>query len=96
MLHIIVISAWWDWPGDYSWGSRLSTDILPLLGLLAVPTTALLLESRMGMCLLLALGLVGFAVQVPCIAWEAHRWNLAQPRNYWSWANPPFFCHPSR
>ena len=94
LLHLVLVSAWWDWPGGYSWGSRLSTDILPLLGLLAVPSAALLLESRVGRGLLLGLVLVGLAVHLPCILWDAHRWNWLEPRDHWSWSNPPFLYRP--
>jgi hypothetical protein len=93
VLHVVLVSAWRDWPGGYTWGSRLSTDILPLLGLLAVPTTAMLLKSRVGKGLLLTLLVLGLAVHLPCILWDAHRWNWVQPRDYWSWTNPPFRYH---
>ncbi|MBV8487853.1 MAG: hypothetical protein JO161_06205 [Planctomycetaceae bacterium] len=94
LLHLVLVSAWWDWPGGYTWGSRLSTDILPLLGLLAVPTAALLMNSGVGRSLLLTLFLLGLAVHWPCVLWEAHRWNWLQPRDYWSWSNAPFLYHP--
>jgi hypothetical protein len=96
LLHLVLVSAWWDWPGGYTWGSRLATDILPLLGLLAVPAAALLLESRLGRGLLLTLFLLGLAVHLPCILWEAHRWNWLEPRDYWTWSNPPFLYYPPR
>jgi len=84
LLHLVLVSAWWEWPGGYTWGSRLSTDILPLLGLLAVPATAVLMKSGGGRGLLLTLFVLGLAVHLPCILWEAHRWNWLQSRDHWS------------
>ena len=51
-LHVVLISAWWEWPGGYCYGSRLATDVVPLLGLLATPAVAVLLRRRVGVGLL--------------------------------------------
>ncbi|APW62180.1 hypothetical protein [Paludisphaera borealis] len=93
-LHVVLISAWWDWPGGYSYGSRLATDVVPLLGLLATPAVAVLLKRRAGVGLLAGLVAVGFLVHLPCVANEAHRWNHDKPRNHWSWSRAPFFYRP--
>ncbi len=94
VLHVVLISAWWDWPGGYSWGSRLLTDILPLLGLLALPAVALMFESRVGRGLLVGLALAGLFVHLPCLLWDAHRWNFLPDRDFWSWSKAPFLYHP--
>lgn len=95
-LHVFMISAWWDWAGGYCWGSRLLTDILPLLGLLSVPTVAVLLKSGAGRGVLIALALAGLSVHLPCIFWSADRWQFAPDHDHWSWANPPFLYRPPR
>ncbi len=94
LQHLVLISAWWDWPGGYRWGSRLLTDILPLPGLLALPAVALMFESRVGRGLLVGLALAGLFVHLPCLLWDAHRWNFLPDRDLWSWANAPFLYHP--
>lgn len=97
--HAFIISAWYDWVGGYCWGSRLLTDVLPLLGLLTVPSVALLLGSRGGRALLLGLALTGPLMHAPCLLRHADRWNftVAGPRDpqHWSWVHPPFLYHPS-
>ena len=95
LLHVVLISAWWDWPGGYSYGSRLATDVVPLLALLATPAVALLLRLRAGVGLLASLVLLGFLVHLPCVASEAHRWNHHKPRDHWSWSRAPFFYRQS-
>jgi hypothetical protein len=76
-LHAFMISAWWDWAGGYCWGSRLLTDIVPLLGLLSVPTVAVLLGSKVGRGMLAGLAVISVLAHLPCILWDAHRWNCA-------------------
>ncbi|MDG3004948.1 hypothetical protein [Paludisphaera mucosa] len=89
-LHVVMIAAWWDWPGGYCYGSRLATDVVPLLALLATPAAAALAARRRGVALLGGLALAAFLVHVPCVAFEAHRWNQVQPRDHWSWSHAPF------
>ncbi|MDR3621277.1 MAG: hypothetical protein P4L85_18135 [Paludisphaera borealis] len=93
-LHVVLISAWWEWPGGYCYGSRLATDVVPLLALLATPAVAVLLRRRGGVGLLAGLAVAGFLVHLPCVVNEAHRWNHDGPRNHWSWSRPPFFYRP--
>ncbi|OJW17856.1 MAG: hypothetical protein BGO49_30660 [Planctomycetales bacterium 71-10] len=91
VLHVVLIAAWWEWAGGYCYGSRLMIDALPPLALLAAPVAAALARTRRGVATLAALALLGFAIHVPCIAFEAHRWNLERPRDLWSWSHAPFF-----
>ena len=37
LVHTLVISKWHDWYGGYSWGYRLSSDVLPFLVILLIP-----------------------------------------------------------
>jgi len=95
-LHVVVISAWWEWPGGYCYGSRLATDVVPLLALLATPAVAMLMRRRAGTALLTALGMIGFLVQLPCVVNDAHRWNHDLPRRQWSWSHAPYFYRAPR
>jgi hypothetical protein len=96
VLHVVLISAWWEWPGGYCYGSRLATDVVPLLALLATPAVALLLRRRAGAAMLTAVGVAGFLVQLPCVANDAHRWSQKTPRDHWSWSHAPFFYRAPR
>ncbi|WP_165073211.1 hypothetical protein [Paludisphaera rhizosphaerae] len=90
-LHVVLVAAWWEWAGGYCYGSRLLTDVLPLLALAATPVAASLMQRRSGRAGLAVMLVVGLLVQLPCITNEAHRWNLVQPRDLWGWSTAPFF-----
>lgn len=92
VLHIWLIAAWHDWSGGWCWGSRLLTDVIPLVGLLAVPTISRLLRVRGGSILLAAIALMGLSVHLPCVLRDAARWNAVtdHDRDLWSWPNAPF------
>ena len=65
-MHCLVISAWHDWSGGYCWGSRLLTDIIPLLGLLSVPAIECLWRSPRTRTVVLALAVLGALTHIPC------------------------------
>jgi hypothetical protein len=90
--HVVIIAAWHDWSGGWCWGSRLLTEIIPLLGLLAIPAVAALMRSRPGRAALVGLALCGLAVHLPAITRDAGRWNAVTDHdaNLWSWSNAPF------
>lgn len=90
--HIYVIGSWRDWSGGYCWGSRLLTDILPLLGLLCVPTIEALLRTGRGIAFVLLLALLAAATQWPAILAGAGQWNFVTDHaaDLWSWSNAPF------
>ena len=74
-VHCIFIAAWHDWAGGYCWGSRLLTDILPLLGLACVPAIAALWPRPRARSLIVALGLLGALTHIPCVYLGAAEWN---------------------
>ena len=91
--HVTLIAAWHDWSGGYCWGSRLLTEIIPLLGLLAVTPIEFLLRSRGGLAILLILGVAGAMTHLPGVYLGAPKWNYVtdHDRDLWSWTNAPFF-----
>ncbi len=94
-IHLGLIMCWRIWWGGYAWGSRLLVELIPLCGLLCVPTIELLGSRRTGRVLIAALGIAGVAMQIPGVYFDAARWNIAvnvdvQSASLWSWRNPPF------
>ena len=90
--HCLVISAWHDWSGGDCWGSRLLTDILPLLGLACVPAIAALWSRPRARVVIVALGVVGALTHLPCAYMNAAAWNHVTDHtsDLWSWSHPPF------
>ena len=94
--HCFMISAWHDWTGGDCWGSRILTDIVPLLGLLAIPATITLWKSPRTRTLIFTLGLAGALAHFPCVYLGAASWNSAtgHTKNFWSWSHAPFLFRP--
>jgi hypothetical protein len=90
--HWLLISAWHDWSGGDCWGSRMMTDIIPLLGLICVPAIAPLWRSRRSRGLILALGVLGALTHLPCAYLGSAAWNYdaSCSSNLWSWPHAPF------
>ncbi len=97
-VHCIFIAAWFDWSGGYCWGSRLLTDILPLLGLACVPAIAALWPRPRARSLIVALGFLGALTHIPCVYMGAAEWNYETDHkgDLWSWSSAPFFHHRQR
>jgi hypothetical protein len=95
-LHVLLISCWYDWAGGWCWGSRLLTEVLPLLGLLCVGPIAALESSRWGRWLLVAIGVISLGPHIPCAFLGSARWNNVTDHagDLWSWARAPFFYLP--
>jgi hypothetical protein len=60
LLYVGLISAWKMWWGGYCWGSRLLSELTPLLGLLCLKPVAALWQTTTGRRLVLGLALVCF------------------------------------
>jgi hypothetical protein len=94
-IHAVLISSWHDWSGGWCWGSRLMTDVLPLLGLLCVTPIAALGSSRNGRRFLIGIGILGILPHIPgAFLGSATLWNAAsdQANDLWSWSRAPFLC----
>jgi hypothetical protein len=91
-----MISAWHDWTGGDCWGSRMLTDIIPLLGLLAIPATITLWTSPRTRAVIFTLGLVGALAHFPCVYLSAASWNSTpeHAKDFWSWSRAPFAFRP--
>ena len=97
-VHCIFIASWFDWTGGHCWGSRLLTDILPLLGLASVPAIAALWPLPRARSFIVALGLLGALSHIPCVYLGASEWNdrTNHKSDNWSWSNAPFWHYRHR
>jgi hypothetical protein len=96
-LHIGLVSAWGCWWGGHCWGSRLASEVVPLLALLCVRPVSLLLRSAAWRWVVAAAALASIWVHASAVYLRADRWNdrhiTDRPeRMLWSWSDPPFFC----
>lgn len=66
--YVIAMAAWHSWDGGWTWGSRLLTPILLLLGVLCAPSVERLWSDWRILVVIVALGAVGFGVQVVALA----------------------------
>jgi hypothetical protein len=95
VLQLALISSWQCWWGGYCWGSRLASEIIPLIALLCVSPIAVLWRTGMGKRLVLSLFLISSLMHVPAIYLRSAAWNLQVDVDHhldklWSWYDPPF------
>lgn len=92
VVAVVVILAQWvvtsntlDWPGGYSYGPRLLSDLLPWFALLMIPLVDAVVRPRGGrpafapyvLGFLLAAGLwSGFVNGTGAMSWSAQAWNV--------------------
>lgn len=64
--YILTVSMWHDWHGGESWGSRLITPILPMLGILTAPMIekAFSTKPERARFFVLLLALLGLGIQL--------------------------------
>lgn len=67
-LYILMAASWHSWDGGWSWGSRLLTPIVPLLGFLAAPAIDSAWGRRGDFAVVLILALLGFGIQLLALA----------------------------
>ena len=93
-LHVLLIASWPCWWGGSCYGSRLIAEVVPIVALFVVRPASWLLARREGWIPLAAIGLVGFAVHVPCLYYDGWLWNGlpisadANPWRLWDWGPP--------
>ncbi|MBI5950913.1 MAG: hypothetical protein HY865_04600 [Chloroflexi bacterium] len=66
--YILMAAAWQNWDGGWSWGSRLLTPILPLLGFLSAPAIDSAWGRRGDSAVVLILALLGLGIQLVALA----------------------------
>lgn len=68
VCYVVAMAAWHSWDGGWTWGSRLLTPILPLVGLLCAPVVERLWSDWRILVVVVALGALGSGVQVFALA----------------------------
>ena len=66
--YILMAASWHSWDGGWSWGSRLLTPILPLMGFLIAPSIQYAWKRRGDLLVVLILFLLGFGIQILALA----------------------------
>jgi hypothetical protein len=95
-LQIALNASWPCWWGGSCFGSRLSAEVVPWLGLLAVKPLAWVLSKHYGWAVVAILGVLGFSIHATCTFYDAWLWNPlpissdAFPFRHWDWRFPPF------
>lgn len=64
LAYVATISSWHAWDGGWSWGGRLLTPIIPLLGLFIAPTLESTWHKKRELLLILLLAILGFGIQL--------------------------------
>lgn len=67
MVHALMIASWHMWDGGVSWGSRLMTPIVPVLGFLISPIIQRAYQKMWIMAAVILLGLMGLTIQVAAL-----------------------------
>jgi hypothetical protein len=64
--YILMVALWHNWDGGSSWGSRLLTPVLPVLGVLLAPAIhrSFSRSGSVSGLVVLLLGTIGFGIQV--------------------------------
>jgi hypothetical protein len=66
VAHILMVATWHSWEGGESWGSRLITPILPVLGIFTAPIIEKALSGKQENTknIVLLLAFLGFGIQL--------------------------------
>lgn len=78
IAYIFTIALWNSWDGGVTWGSRLLTPIVPILGFLVAPAIELALKNKKELIAVLFLAILGLGVQVLALVRDPHRVMVEQ------------------
>ena len=68
LAYTLTIATWHRWDGGWTWGSRLLTPIVPIIGILIAPVIERMWSKRWLFALVTFLAIVGFGVQIVALA----------------------------
>lgn len=68
VLQLLLVSAWHTPDGGWTWGSRLMTPVLPILGFLTAPVLEQAWNRRGDILVIFSLTILGFAIQTAALA----------------------------
>jgi hypothetical protein len=66
--YIVTISMWHSWHGGWTWGSRLLTPIIPLLGFLTASVIEKVWSHKLWLILVVVLIVLGISIQLIALA----------------------------
>jgi hypothetical protein len=87
--YIATIALWNSWDGGVTWGSRLLTPIVPILGFLVGPAIELAWKNKKDISIVIILAILGLGVEVLTLVRDPHRVMVEQvlsvdsPIPYW-------------
>jgi len=64
LVYTITISTWHAWHGGWTWGSRLLTPIVPILGIFLASALESARHNKIDLSLILILAVLGFGIQL--------------------------------
>lgn len=70
LSYIFMAASWHSWDGGWSWGSRLLTPVIPILGFLIAPSIEYAWGKRGDIFVIIVLSLLGFGVQIIALAMD--------------------------
>jgi hypothetical protein len=73
LTYMGTIALWESWDGGATWGSRLLTPIVPILGFLIAPVIELALKNKKDLMVVIFLAILGLGVQVLALIRDPHR-----------------------
>ncbi|PWB69877.1 MAG: hypothetical protein C3F07_18205, partial [Anaerolineales bacterium] len=64
LTYVLTISSWHAWDGGWSWGSRLLTPIIPILGIFIAPVLESAWHRKRDFLLIIILAGLGLCIQL--------------------------------
>lgn len=64
VLYILMAASWHSWDGGWSWGARLLTPILPMMGFLSAPAIDSAWARRGDLVVIFVMAMFGLVVQL--------------------------------
>lgn len=70
LFYVLVVASWHSWDGGWSWGSRLLTPILPILGFLSTPAIESAWSRRGDIFVVIGMAVLGLGIQLAAMAMD--------------------------
>ncbi len=96
-FHVLLVGAWSAWTGGHCWGSRLLSEIVPLLALLLLPLADRLVRSNYLTPVFCVLIFTSFFPHAGAMFGNSDAWDnrpankeTSYEQRLWDWREPPF------
>lgn len=64
VMYVGMVSSWHSWEGGWSWGSRLLTPVLPIMGIFIAPVVESAKHNKKATLFIILLALLGLGIQL--------------------------------